>query len=80
MSLLSLSASLPACLLGGVILHLLWPGRDPARLWLKAALGTGLGLGLASLLYFLRLSLLPGQGGFAPFLLVLFGLGLLAIY
>jgi len=80
MSLLSFAACLPACLLGGLILHLLWPGRDLPRLLLKAALGTGLGLGLASLLYFLRLRLLPGQGGFAAFLAVLLALSLLAVY
>ena len=76
MTALSFAAYLPALLLGGVLVHLLWPGGDRIRLLLKAALGVGLGLGLASLLYFLRLCLIPAQGGFAPFLGALLALGL----
>lgn len=80
MTLLSLAACAPACLLGWTVVQLLWPGRAPLRLLHKAALGTGLGLGLASLLYFLRLRLLPGQSGFLPFLVLLLAIGLLAVY
>jgi hypothetical protein len=80
MTILSLAACLPAVLLGGLLTHRMWPGGDRTRLLLKAALGAGLGLGLASLLYFARLTLLPGQGGFIQFLAALLLLGLWAAY
>jgi hypothetical protein len=46
---------LPAVLAGGLLIHALWHGTQPARLLLKLGLGIGLGLGLTSLLTFLIL-------------------------
>src|SRR5512141_2159396 len=46
---------LPAALAGGLLVHALWHGTQPAHLLLKFGLGIGLGLGLTSLLTFLIL-------------------------
>lgn len=55
----------PALLAGFGVVHLLWESRGSAwSLPLKAFLGIGLGLGLTSSLYFFRLLLFPGQGGY----------------
>ena len=51
-------------LIGGLVVHLLWPERDFKILIFKAFLGIGIGLGLSSLLYFLYLFLFAGQHWF----------------
>ena len=55
---------LPAWIAGFGAAHLLWKNDRPAALLLKASAGIGLGLGITSCLYFLRLLLFPGQGGY----------------
>jgi hypothetical protein len=56
---------LPALLAGFGLVHLLWGSRGNAwALPLKASLGIGLGLGITSCIYFFRLLLFPGQGGY----------------
>lgn len=60
----SFAAFLPSVLAGFALVHLIWKNDTLTALGLKLSLGIGLGLGLASGLYFLRLLLLPGQGGF----------------
>ncbi|HEX2996209.1 MAG TPA: hypothetical protein VHP14_15390, partial [Anaerolineales bacterium] len=52
-------------LLAGIgLIHLFWENNDPWAILLKFFLGIGAGLGITSCLYFLRLLLFPGQGGF----------------
>ncbi len=67
---------LPSALAGGLLLHQLWPGNQPARLLLKFGLGVGLGLGLTSLLYFLSLLFFNVQWDFLAIQLILFAFGL----
>ena len=66
---------LPSVLAGGLLIHQLWPGNQPARLLIKLGLGTGLGLGLTSLLYFLSLLIFNVQSGFLVIQLILLALG-----
>lgn len=65
-------------LIGGMLVHLLWPDRDVKAFLLKAALGLGIGLGLWSLLYFLYLLLFNHQHWFIFVQGTIF-IGLLAI-
>jgi 4-amino-4-deoxy-L-arabinose transferase-like glycosyltransferase len=67
---------LPAALAGGLLLHALWHGTQPAHLLLKLGLGIGLGLGLTSLLTFLTLLLTNKLVGFVAiqFILLLIGI------
>ena len=51
---------LPA-LVGGLVIHWLWPDRRPMAVLLKASLGIGLGLGISSILYFVSLLIAPGR-------------------
>jgi hypothetical protein len=51
-------------LTGGLLVHLLWPDRELKNLVLQAFLGTGIGLGITSLSYFLYMSLFAGQHWF----------------
>lgn len=60
----ALTVFLPAMLGGLLLAGLAWPGRGWMALGLKGVLGAGLGLGLVSALYFLRLLVWPGQGGY----------------
>ena len=55
---------LPALIAGFGLVHLLWKNDHPAAFLLKVFSGMGLGLGITSCLYFLRLLLFPGQGGY----------------
>lgn len=55
---------LPSLLAGVGLAHLLWKNDQPAALLVKVFSGIGLGLGITSCLYFLRLISLPGQGGY----------------
>jgi hypothetical protein len=56
---------LPALLAGFGLAHLLWKSSGNAwSLGLKFFLGVGLGLGITSCLYFFRLVIFPGQGGY----------------
>lgn len=66
MILRSLAVFLPALLAGFGLAHLLWEDPRGWALALKASLAVGLGLGLTSCLYFLRLLLFPGQAGWLP--------------
>ncbi len=62
MSLLqSAGAFLPGILTGILIADLLWDDEAPTSLLLKLFLGTGLGLGITSLLYFLYMLAFAGQ-------------------
>jgi hypothetical protein len=49
---------------GAMFVHLLWPERDGKILLFKFFLGSGLGLGIFSLLYFLYLFPFAGRHGF----------------
>ncbi len=60
----ALGIFLPGMLGGLLLAGLAWPARGWTALALKAVLGAGLGLGVTSALYFLRLLVLPGQGGY----------------
>jgi hypothetical protein len=60
----------PALIAGFGLAHLVWQDDRPAALLLKLFSGIGLGLGITSCLYFLRLVILPGQDGY---LLIQFG-------
>ena len=64
MILKSFAVFLPALVAGFGIVHLLWKSDQPVALALKVFLGIGFGLGITSCLYFLRLLLFPGQGGY----------------
>jgi len=55
---------LPSLLAGFGFVHLLWKNDTLLALALKAFIGIGAGLGISSCLYFLRLLLLPAQGGY----------------
>jgi hypothetical protein len=67
MSLLSLLTFLPPILIGALLIHLVWSDRNTLLDWLlKLSLGTGLGLGLSSLLFYLHLTFFPGS----PYFLV----------
>ena len=80
MTLQSFLVFLPAILSGSLLIHLLWPEREPAALLLKASLGAGLGLGLASILYFISLLLMPGKVNLLPVTLaVLAALGIVVL-
>lgn len=61
MTLLSFLAYAPAIVLGTLIVHLFWPQKFPSSVLIKASLGTGLGLGLSSILYFITLQAAPGR-------------------
>ena len=67
---------LPAVLAGGLLVHALWHGTQPARLLIKFGLGIGLGLGLTSLLTFLILLLTNRLAGFMAIQLLLLVSGL----
>ncbi len=65
MSLLeALGALLPGILSGILLVALLWDARTPSAILLKVCLGTGIGLGLTSLLYFLYLMVFAGTRWF----------------
>ena len=53
-------------LIGGLLVHLVWPERAIKYQVFKAFLGVGIGLGLNSLAYFLYMSLFAGQHWFLP--------------
>lgn len=55
---------LPALVAGAGFAHLLWKDDSFSALGLKIFVGVGAGLGITSCLYFLRLLLFPGQGGY----------------
>lgn len=76
MILQSLAVFTPAILAGVGLIQVLWRNQKPAALAVKLFLGTGLGIGLTSCLYFLRLLAAPGQGGY---LLIQVGLLLLVL-
>ena len=62
MSVLSLLAFIPSILTGTLIVHLLWMDRkSPLDLIFQLSLGTGLGLGISSLLYYIYLILFAGS-------------------
>ena len=64
MILKSFAVFLPALIAGFGFVHLFWKSDRPAALALKVFLGIGLGLGITSSLYFLKLLLFPGQTGY----------------
>jgi len=66
MILQSFATFAPALIAGFGLIHLLWDDHRYAALSLKMFLGVGLGLGITSCLYFLRLLLFSGQGGYLP--------------
>jgi hypothetical protein len=59
-------------LTGGMLVHLIWPDRDGRALLLKMFLGSGIGLGLWSLLYFLYLLFFAGGHWFVVVQLAIF--------
>ena len=59
MTLLSALIFLPSIFSGTLIVHLLWPEKNLLAYLLKFSLGTGLGLGISSILYFLVLQIAP---------------------
>jgi hypothetical protein len=64
MILKSFAVFFPALLAGFGFIHLLWKSDEISGFVLKIFLGVGLGLGITSCFYFLRLLLFPGQGGY----------------
>ncbi len=68
-------------LTGGLLVHLLWPDRQIKNLVLKAFLGIGIGLGIASLSYFVYMLLFAGQHWFLVIQLVtLLALGAASVW
>ncbi|MBL8062773.1 MAG: glycosyltransferase family 39 protein [Anaerolineales bacterium] len=61
MTLLSFITFIPTVILGTLIVHLIWPEKSLTAILLKFSLGTGLGLGISSILYFLVLQIAPGR-------------------
>jgi len=81
MSVLSLLVFSLPILTGTLIVHLLWSGKNnPIELLLKLFLGTGLGLGISSLLYFVYLIFFAGSPYFLYVELALFFTVLAAVY
>ena len=74
MILQSLLTFVLAATAGFGLAHLLWPDPRGWAVLLKFFLGIGLGLGISSCLYFLRLVLFPGQGGYLLIQIVFFAL------
>jgi hypothetical protein len=64
MILQSFAIFLPAVIAGFGLVHLLWKNDLAPALLMKLFVGIGVGLGITSCLYFLRLLLLPGQGNY----------------
>jgi len=77
-TLLSILVFSPSILVGILIVHLLWSDRGWKVAWVKVFLGTGLGLGQASLLDFIYMLLFSNENGFLFVQLALFA-GLLTI-
>jgi hypothetical protein len=71
---------LPALIAGLGFVHLFWKNDQLAALALKVFLGIGLGLGFTSCLYFLRLLLFPGQGGYLLVETIFLALVLIALF
>jgi hypothetical protein len=59
-------------LTGGMVVHLVWPDREGRVLFLKLFLGTGIGLGIWSLLYFLYLLIFADRHLFVVIQLAIF--------
>ena len=71
---------LPALMAGFGFMHLSWKNDRVAALVLKVFLGIGLGLGITSCLYFLRLLVFPGQGGYMFIEVIFLTLVLIAFF
>ena len=76
----SFAVFLPALVAGFGFAHLFWKSDRPTALALKVFLGIGLGLGITSCLYFLRLLLFPGQGGYLLIQFIFLALVLIALF
>lgn len=61
MTLLSFIIFLPVIFSGTLILHLLWPEKNPLAFLLKFSLGIGVGLGINSILYFQIIQIAPDR-------------------
>lgn len=61
MTLLGFLTFIPTILLGTLIVHLIWTETSLPSMLLKLSLGTGFGLGVSSILYFLVLQVAPGR-------------------
>src|ERR1041384_312759 len=68
-----------ALIAGFGLIHLIWNTSDLWTVLLKFFLGSGLGLGLVSCLYFLRLLLLPNQSGYLLIQIILLVVVVLAL-
>ena len=67
MNLLSLLVLGLPILTGTLLIHLVWIGKNqPIDLILKISLGTGIGLGISSLLYFVCLIFFDGGAYLVP--------------
>jgi len=80
MILKSFAVFLPALAAGFGLVHLIWKNDHGIALILKIFLGSGLGLGITSCLYFLRLLLFPGQGGYLLIECIFLTLILIALF
>jgi len=81
MSVLSLLIFSPPIMTGILIAHLLWMDKNnPIELLFKLSLGTGLGLGISSLLYYIYLLIFPGSPYFIFVELALFSMILAVVY
>ena len=78
MTILSFLAYAPAIILGTLIVHWLLPDKFTPSVLLKLSLGTGLGLGLSSIIYFISLQVAPGRVNM-PVLLVILIVALVVI-
>ena len=76
----SLSTFLLAWAAGVGVAHLAWRSLNPWSLPLKVFLGIGLGLGMTSCLYFLRLVFFPGQEGYLLLQGIIFFIVLILLY
>jgi len=64
MSLQSLFSLLPPVISGGMLAHIIWPDKGSKSILLKLFLGTGIGLGVNSLINFIYLLLFNHLAGF----------------
>lgn len=71
---------LPSLIAGFILVNLVWNSNEPAALGLKLSLGVGLGLGITSCLYFLRMLLLPSQGGYVLIQVLFLALMLVVLF
>lgn len=70
----------PAILFGSIFIHLVWGRNDMWGMLLKFFLGAGIGLGIVSCMYFVRLLVFRGQSGYFIIQIALLAVSLLFLF